>query len=205
MAQFAVGNFSGAANGTALTTADSNFVLHPFTSGASATIQAGRIVAMLAGNTIYYHSGAALSADYSVSADLYRDSSSGGSIGVCGRVNTTAATFYMARYNSTASAWQLFRSVNNIFTQMGASYSDTFTVGQTRNVRLEMIGPSIGLYKDSELASIIGATDANIAAAGKSGFRCTINANAIHIATFIGADPFSVFLAAGSNQIIQNA
>jgi hypothetical protein len=57
MALFAVGNFSGAADGTALSTADPNFVIHPFTSGAVATVESGRIVATATGNSIYYHSG----------------------------------------------------------------------------------------------------------------------------------------------------
>jgi hypothetical protein len=205
MTEFAVGNFSGAPDGTALSTADPNFVIHPFTSGATATIQSGRIVATLSTNTVYYHSGAPLSADYSVSADFYRSSTGAGSIGVCGRVNTSSATFYMGRYNTAVGAWQLYRSLNNIFTLLGSGYTDTFSNGQTKNGRLEMIGPSISLYKENEATPIISATDSNITTTGKAGFRCALNANSIHVSTFTGSDPFLAFLAAGQNQVIQNA
>jgi hypothetical protein len=206
MALFAVGNFSGAADGTALSTADPNFVIHPFTSGAVATVESGRIVATATGNSIYYHSGIPASADYSVSADFYRSSAGAGSMGVCGRVNATAATFYMGRYSTVAGAWQLYRSIANVFSLLGSQYADTFSAGQTKTARLTMSGSTIALHKEHEAAPIVSVTDLGISAIGKAGFRNTISANSIHISTFVGSDPFPAFLAAaGQNQVIQNA
>ena len=93
-------------------------------------------------------------------------------IGVLGRANATAATFYMARINYGGSgpyAVQLFRSVNGTLTQLGSSITTTWAAGQTRRIGLRMIGTQIAALLDDTV--LITVTDTNIATAGRVGLR----------------------------------
>jgi hypothetical protein len=119
----------------------------------------------------YANSATPPSADYSVSADITFESSQTGTnlIGVCGRMASGAATLYHAQYNEVAGAWRLWKQVAGTFTQLGSDVSQTLTIGQTYNIKLEMIGTAIKLYRDGTV--LISATDSAITAAGSAGIR----------------------------------
>lgn len=93
-------------------------------------------------------------------------------LGIVGRCNPTAATFYLVRINQPAGVTrsiQLFRSVNGTLTQLGSGVTVTLTAGQTRTIALRMVGSTISVELDG--SSVISVTDTNIPAAGRAGIR----------------------------------
>lgn len=176
MAQFASASFTGTA-GTELSAADSNWTKAPSSSAQNIILSdagRGRLDALNATASIYYHSGVPASADYSVSATLFAKETSGGAtyIGVTGRQSTSANTHYLAWYGGTPNnAWQLYKVVAGAVTQLGSNSAQTLTDETGYAVKLEMIGTAIKLYKEGSSTPTISVTDSAITAAGKAGIR----------------------------------
>lgn len=201
MAQFASGSFTGS-NGTELSAHDAAWTRHTSYT-ANSVIAANRLRGSTAANSAYWHSGTPAGADYSVSADLFTKTTDGGDggTGVIGRVDTSANTFYMARYAGVAiDGWQLFKAVAGVFTQLGSTTTQSLTDETAYNVKLEMIGTAIKLYKEGSGSATISSTDSSITAAGKAGLRFIVDAlvsdtTSLHIDNFSADDISSAFKA----------
>jgi len=199
VAQFASDAFTGT-SGTELHTYSANWTEHPsFTSGGLAISDVDRARANNGSGLVncYYHTGAAASADYSVNADLFAKETSGGQqyAGVLGRTSTSASTFYMARYaGAGTNGWQLFKCVAGTYTQLGSTSSQALTDETSYNVKLEMVGTAIKLYKEGGGTATISVTDSSITAAGQSGLwlyavtGSTDNASGLHFDNFSADD-----------------
>lgn len=174
MAQFVNASFVGT-SGTGLSSHDSNWTLHPATSTGGCVISnANRCRRNNNNTTIYYHAGTPASADYEVEAPLFAKETDGGasSTGVTGRTDTTAASFYHARYGGgTTDGWQLFKFVGGTPTQLGSTSSQSLTDETSNAVKLRMVGTTIELYKQGGGSATISVTDSAISAAGKVGIR----------------------------------
>jgi hypothetical protein len=137
----------------------------------------------------FYASGAPSSADYTVKGDLYVASNATNAIfSVAGRMSSSVNTMYFGRYSNSAGAWQLFKIVSGIATQLGSNASQSLTVGQTYTVELILSGNSIVLKVDS--TTIISVTDSSITAAGYAGFRSTMGSSTTgyHLDNFVASD-----------------
>ena len=176
MAVFAEDNFTDT-DGTALTshTPDDggSWTKHTLAGSGSWDIRSNRIRSTGSTGTDahFYHSGTPDSAEYDVEADIVRLGSTTPSAtpGVTGRHSTSAETFYFARYNASPTfVWQLFKRVSGTFTLLG-SYSQSFSVGQSRTVKLEIRDTAKKVYIDG--TERISSTDNAITAAGKAGIR----------------------------------
>lgn len=174
MAQFASDSFTGSA-GTVLSTYSANWVRHgSYASGEMVLSDADRVRRSNSNITLYYNTGTPASADYSVSADIFTKTANAGDsfLGVAGRINTAANTLYMARYGGGADVgWQLFKIVSGVATQLGSTSSQSLTDETAYNVKLEMVGTAIKLFKELSGSATISATDSAITAAGVSGLR----------------------------------
>lgn len=143
-------------------------------------------------SSAYYHSASPASADYSVSMDVTQHGSTGTrASGPCGRMDTSANTFYHLRYEDTGS-WKLFKFNAGTATQIG-NYTQTLTVDVAYTALLDMSGTSVtGKVNGS---TVIGpVTDSSISAAGKAGFRhfeASTNTNGLYLDNFSAdeADP----------------
>ncbi|HEX8629218.1 MAG TPA: LamG domain-containing protein, partial [Catenuloplanes sp.] len=125
----------------------------------------------VAGGVTYYASAVPPSADYQVEADVVVKSTAVASIGVVGRLSTSATgggTYYLARYDKVTAAWQLLKVVNGTATVLGTAYAQTLAVG-TYRLKLTLKGTSLALAVDG--VDRVTATDAAIAAAGQAGVR----------------------------------
>lgn len=198
MANFATDTFTDS-NGVNLPTHDANWVKHG-SSGASQLIITDanriRVGTTDSSETIYYHSGSPASADYTVKADFLKKDDSDGAQMVCGRMSTSANTFYAAQYTRSVSgstaAWKLFKRVAGTFTQLGSSVNQTLTVDVAYEGKLSMSGSTIELYKEGSGTPSISTTDTSITAAGKSGLRGTgyvsTNTSSLHLDNFSADD-----------------
>ena len=193
MAQFGSDSFGGT-EGTELSAYNAAWTRHTSYS-ITAEIASGRVRVSSAGTPAYWHSGTPSSADYSVSADLFAKETDGGTAlaGVIGRVSTAANTLYHARYSGdTTDSWQLYKAVAGTFTQLGSSSAQSLTDETAYNIKLEMIGTAIKLYKEGSGTATISATDSAITAAGKAGIRMFHGAPSdtagIHIDNFSADD-----------------
>lgn len=204
MAQFASDSFTGTA-ATELSAYNADWTEHgSYASGQLVISDANRLRAGVNASSLYYHSGTPASADYSVSADIFAKETDGGThnAGVVGRVNTGANTFYNARYlGQTTDAWQLFKFVAGVATQLGSSSTQSLTDETSYNVKLEMIGSSstaVKLYKEGSGSATISVTDSSspITAAGKAGIRllpndAPSNTTGLHMDNFSADDVVS--------------
>jgi hypothetical protein len=134
----------------------------------------------------YYATTPPGSADYSVAADLVVVSANG-SMGVAGRISTSADTMYFTRYNSAASRWELFSLVAGAATSLG-TFSQALTVGNTYNVKLSMVGTAISVLIDG--VSRISVTNSAVTVAGRAGLRGTGGASGGTDATSYHLDNF---------------
>ena len=172
MAQFASDSFSGT-DGTLLSTYSANWVKHSSSGAGTLLIYSDRARKNEGGDeALYYHSGTPGGADYSVTSLIACVSSASGNPGVCGRINTAANTFYMARYDTASGGWQLFKRVTGTFTQLGSTSTQTFASG-SKEIKLKMVGSAIELFKEGGGSATISATDSAITAAGKAGLRAS--------------------------------
>ena len=205
MAQFASASFTGTA-GTELSDADSNWTKAPSSSAQNIIISdagRGRLDAVNAAASIYYHSGTPASADYSVSSTLFAKQASGGDtyIGVTGRQSTSVNTHYLAWYGGgITDAWQLYKVVAGAVTQLGSNSGQVLTDETGYAVKLEMIGTAIKLYKEGSSTPTISVTDSAITAAGKAGIRGAQSTGSfgdtfgLHIDDFSADDIFTSYL-----------
>ena len=202
MAQFATDAFTGT-EGALLSTYSANWALHPSYSG-TAEIASNRARGTTTTSSLYYNSGTPASADYSVSADLFFKEANGSDAytSVVGRVNTSANTFYMARYaGGTNDGWQLYKAIAGTFSQLGGTIAQAITDETSHNIKLEMVGSSIKLYKDGEGTATISATDSDISASGKSGIRLvgtSSDTTGVHLDNFSADDVASGITGTGS-------
>ena len=121
-------------------------------------------------SSIYYASGVPGSADYEVKGSLYFHTYIDAVVGLVGRLDTTDATFYMARLsqNPTVKELQLYKSVAGTLTKLGG-YAFVATIGQTYDVSLKMQGSTISALIDG--VSLISVTDTTISTPGRAGIR----------------------------------
>ena len=176
MSSFANDAFTDAA-GTALPshTPDSggSWTRHPSYAGtaviggsAAANALRSNVTAPSLTPSVYYHSAVPAGADYDVVADVKANAYSSQTAGVVARLDTTANTFYGARYNGALDGWELYKCVAGSLTSLGSSVSSPLA-GGTRTLRLSLLGTSLSVWVDG--ASVIARTDATIAAAGRAG------------------------------------
>lgn len=117
------------------------------------------------GGGFSYASGLPAAAEYDVSADRLVKSVAGG-WGICGRMNTTASTFYLWRYLSGSATWELIKSVAGVFTSLG-TFAQTLTVDQTYATTLEIRDAAKKGYVDG--VERVSSTDNAITAADRVG------------------------------------
>jgi hypothetical protein len=157
-------------DGTALEshTADSGATWTKHTASATgATINSNKLAGNL--NTtaaLYYASAVPASADYAVQATVTLTTAASALSGIAGRMDTTAQTFYLLRYNG--ADYQLYKFVAGTATVIG-SYTAAESNGAVRVLKLVMFGTSIYGYVDGVLR--IAVTDSAITAAGRAGVR----------------------------------
>ncbi len=172
MGSFVTDNFNGS-EGDALETYQPDWTRHGSYYGY-AEIAANRVRPASTSSPCYYRTATPPAADYEVIADVHIATDSGNYIAdVCGRINTSAKTMYLAScYGSAASGgWRLRKVVAGTVTQLGTTVtSPTRSAGSTYRLKLKMSGDQISLYVDGAL--VIGPiTDTAITAAGKAGIQ----------------------------------
>ena len=172
MAQFASAAFTGTAFAT-LQSVDANWSKQ---TGYTGDLILGSTGAYCIRNDVstagvYQHSGSPASADYTVSADLTYYSAGSAvppQMGVCGRMEAAAQTFYFLTYTHGSNNLRLFKAVAGTLTQLGSSYTVTLANNTPRSALLRMEGDQISGELDG--STVIGpVTDTAITAAGKAG------------------------------------
>ncbi|MEO5921125.1 MAG: LamG-like jellyroll fold domain-containing protein [Pseudolysinimonas sp.] len=162
-------------------TSGSSLASHTGEIGATWTHKAGAANAVISnenrvrranvtGYTIDYTTATPPSADYSVEADLYVKASipAGETVGVIGRMDTTANTFYMARWEQADTSWNIVKYTNGTVAYPGfLANQGALVAGETYRIRLEMVGTALKLYVNGVLK--VSATDATFTAAGRAG------------------------------------
>ena len=121
------------------------------------------------------------SPDYFVEAGLvYRDPSAGGdSIGICGRMSTTANTLYAVRYLNATNLFELIKTVAGTSTVLG-SYSYTPTLDQVFVPRLIMSGTGATQQVSMQLNGVevippVIDNEPALVAPGRAGIRLFAN------------------------------
>jgi hypothetical protein len=121
--------------------------------------------------SLYYASGVPASADYDVQADFVGAQSLANRVGIAGRINTSADTYYRVSYSVPNSAYelQLVNAGTATLLQSAnpAYWGSNFDNGQTHNVKLQMRGSSLKVFVDG--AERISVTNSTITAAGRAG------------------------------------
>jgi hypothetical protein len=138
---------------------------------------------------IYQASGTPASANYYVEADfVFKSTIAGDSVALAARMAPSANTFVWGGWSQTSGGWRIFKTVAGTQTQLGSTYSDTFTGGFKR-VRLTVNSTTYSLSVDG--VEVISVTDSSITAAGKAGVRASASqssATGIHIDNLVAAD-----------------
>lgn len=191
---FAAEDFSGTP-GTNLQTHNPNWVRYSSSNGNGTLTPAGRVRGSASGILLYYHAASPASADYSVSADIYRASTEASArTCVTARQVTGSMTCYTAGIDGDGGIW-LSRLVSGSETQL-AKATHTFPQGETRRVRLACLGSAIKVYVDASPTPVISVTDATITAAGKAGLRigyfgsaAPTDSTCMHLDAWEAADP----------------
>jgi hypothetical protein len=131
----------------------------------------------------YYASWVPASADYDVEGDFNLIGSPSSDDGaVCGRMDTSAETYYMARYGTFGFDWSLRKNVAGTQTTIGSAYSsDDPGAGSPVTVKLAMSGTTLQVTIAGTLR--INQTDSAISSAGRAGLHWNpINSrNTVHI------------------------
>lgn len=210
MTQFASDSFTGT-SGTGLSTYNSSWVQHSSSSFVLVLTDANRVRREGAATSavLYYHTASPGTADYSVSADLFMKETNGGLsfTGVSGRIDTSADTHYAARYSGgSIDGWQLYKFVAGTATQLGSTSTQSLTDETSYNVKLEMLGTAIKLYKQGSGSATISATDSAISSAGNAGIRFSgstseTNATGIHLDNFSADTLYTSYTISPSGQI----
>lgn len=157
-------------------------------------IASNRLRNSVTGSCGSYHTGAPAGADYHAKADLaFISSALATQPGVAVRASTSAATYYLARYNSSTGEAELYKFVAAAATLL-ANVAVSFSVGETKTLAIEAIGTAVRVYWDG--APVIRQVDTDISAAGQAAQRISItgtpsDSNGIHMDNFLGIDgPF---------------
>jgi hypothetical protein len=141
----------------------------------------------------YYASGTPPTADYAVEATLNAISATTNErAGIWARMNTSTDDGYELTYQRESTRWALYKVVSGTATLLG-SYTDVFSDGSSRTIRLELRGTALTVLIDG--TQRITATDSTFASAGSVGIltRSSTATTGIHIdnlvATTIVAPP----------------
>jgi hypothetical protein len=171
MAVFVSESFTGADTSDITThtgETGATWAIHPnSTSSASVSIFSNRM-GTANSDAIVYASGTPATAEYDVAADLVVVTVVGFNHGICGRMSTSANTFYMARYTSGSNI-ELYKRVAGTFTVLSSAASGTITAGQTYALKLEIRDAAKKVFLGG--VEIVSSTDNAITAAGKVGIR----------------------------------
>jgi hypothetical protein len=116
----------------------------------------------------HYASGVPASADYDVEGVFFVHTVAGNSVGMAGRMSTSADDCYLVRYATGTGAWELVRDVGGTLTILG-SWAETLSAGNSRTVKLEIRGTALKVYVDG--VERISVTDNTHSAAGRVGVR----------------------------------
>jgi hypothetical protein len=122
-------------------------------------------------STVFWSSWTPAGAEYDVEADLIPvtlDVAEMGA-GVVGRLDTAAATFYVAQYDRGAGAWRLYLFDAGTPTLLG-SHPQALTQGQSYRLKLELRNASKKVFVDG--VERINSSDNTITAAGRAGVHC---------------------------------
>lgn len=139
--------------------------------------------------TEYYASGVPASADYDVSGTVVKFGASDGSaVAVCGRMSTSAQTYYRLQYYGAggSGALALEKYVNGSYTSLGTYAEPTFTLDETRVIKLEMRGTTLKGYVGG--VERISVTDSSITAAGRAGVTLYNGGGNIGLEDFTASD-----------------
>lgn len=158
---------------------------HP--SGSAVISNANRSRYATTTTTCYYASGAPASAEYDVTVDLVTITNSGRQ-GVVGRVDTSADTMYLARYDQNNTRWEILKVVTGTATSLG-TYTQTLTASQVYALKFEIRDATKKLYVDG--VERISTADNEITGAGRVGLRGNTgtDSTAYHLDNLVAADP----------------
>lgn len=118
--------------------------------------------------SVYQNAASPASANYYVEAVMtHLGGAASENVGIAGRMQAAADTFYWVRWSNASGQWQLYKTVATTSTSLG-TYTDTFASG-TKTVRLTMNGTAISV--DIGGVTRISATDSAITVAGFAGIR----------------------------------
>lgn len=191
--------FAGTENAT-LQTYSASWVRHTSYS-ADCEIASNRARQSATGATAYYTTDfSPASADYDVEADIYAYTTTRQSRPyVCGRMSTSANTYYAARLScvaTTSGTLSLWKSVAGTLTQLGSDVAVTLAASTTYNVRLKMSGTTIKVFLDD--SEVISQTDSSITAAGQAGIRYPSESLTPTDTTGLQIDNFDAYSASGT-------
>lgn len=157
--------------------------------GADAIINNNQLAFTDAAGAEYYASGTPASAEYDVEADVVVvDTTRDSAVGVLGRVDTSALTWYLADHVGSLNQWRLFRRVNGSFTSLG-SFSQDLTNATTYELKLEIRDAAKKLYVDG--VERISNADDNVKPAGRAGVRLDStpgNTDGMRLDDFVATD-----------------
>ena len=138
-------------------------------------------------DTFYYASGVPAGPEYTIAFDLREITTAIYSVAVCGRLSTSALTYYSVEYQNDASAWRMLKRVAGAYTVLG-----TFAQANGHySVVFEITDAAKKLFVNG--VERISSADNDITAAGRIGFRAANNAawgdaDGQHIDSLIGMD-----------------
>lgn len=200
MAQFAADTFTDT-SGTALDSHTPDvggpITKHPVSTGAGGAVaisNANRGRKSTANRGSYYYAGLPASADYTVGGVMRPIDTTNSSVGVAGRMNTVAETYYRAYFDRGSGLLQLEVAVSGTLTSLG-SFSTTPATGSDNTVVLSMVGTAISVSLNG--TTVISVTDSSIAAAGKAGvstaFVAGSDSTGNHLDNFSADDVVAAF------------
>lgn len=153
---------------------------HTSDSGASWSLQTG--YAPASGNVItagsmwapsstgvYKTSAIPPTADYGVRAIMIFLTTINDNIGVIGRADPAANTFYFFRLDKASGVYQLFKTLGGVSTQLGSDVADGGTFAGLKSIELRMVGTTISGWVNN--VKVIEVTDSSITLAGRAGVR----------------------------------
>jgi hypothetical protein len=141
---------------------------HPNYGAGDSLITDGRLRGDGVNIGFYYASGLPPDPNYNVTASVrvFTDLA-GGQTGVIGRLSPTAETYYYAIYNQATMSWELWKAVDQAYTQLGA-FSQALNEGSTYALMLKMQADQISLVVDG-VTRVGPVTDTSITEAGRAG------------------------------------
>jgi hypothetical protein len=183
----------------------SSWTRHSSSTGNGVISNEGRARKDTTGYGLYYSSAVPASANYAVEADLFVKSlTTGSEIGVAGRLDTAADTYYSAHYSASNNAWNIAKVVAGTRTILDFAVVTALTLDQTYRVRLDMVGTTLNMYVNGALISTLGpVTDSSITATGRAGLKLDLPASSASGSTTTGIHPdnFRVYPNSGTTVV----